>query len=67
MRRPAFLPARCQSNGSAHKLQAKLTLIDTSHSGEQVTITVDQQPGSRRTHDGAYGSSWLLSAENTLL
>ena len=33
--------ARCQSNGSAHRLQAKLTLTDTSHSGEQVTITVD--------------------------
>ena len=29
--------ARCQSNGSAHRLQAKLTLTDTSHSGEQVT------------------------------
>ena len=38
--------ARCQSNGSAHKLQAKLTLTDTSHSGEQVTITVDGNPTS---------------------
>ena len=36
--------ARCQSNGSAHRLQAKLTLTDTSHSGEQVTITVDGTP-----------------------
>ena len=37
--------ARCQSNGgSAHRLQAKLTLTDTSHSGEQVTITVDGRP-----------------------
>ena len=36
--------ARCQSNGSAHKLQAKLTLTNTSHSGEQVTITVDGNP-----------------------
>jgi hypothetical protein len=36
--------ARCQSNGSAHKLQAKLTLTDTSHSGEQVTMTVDGNP-----------------------
>ena len=36
--------ARCQSNGSAHRLQAKLTLTDTSHSGEQVTITVDGNP-----------------------
>ena len=35
---------RCQSNGSAHKLQAKLTLTNTSHSGEQVTITVDGNP-----------------------
>ena len=36
--------ARCQSNGGGHKLQAKLTLTDTSHSGEQVTITVDGNP-----------------------
>ena len=36
--------ARCQSNGSAHRLQAKLTLTNTSHSGEQVTITVDGNP-----------------------
>jgi PQQ-like domain len=36
--------ARCQSNGSAHKLQAKLTLTNTSHSGEQVTMTVDGNP-----------------------
>jgi outer membrane protein assembly factor BamB len=36
--------ARCQSNGSAHRLQAKLTLTDTSHSGEQVIITVDGHP-----------------------
>ena len=36
--------ARCQSNGSAHRLQAKLTLTDTSHSGEKVTITVDDRP-----------------------
>ena len=36
--------ARCQSNGSAHKLQAKVTLTNTSHSGEQVTITVDGNP-----------------------
>ena len=31
--------ARCQSGGGGHKLQAKLTLTNTSHSGEQVTIT----------------------------
>ena len=36
--------ARCQSNGSAHRLQAKLVLTDTSHSGEKVTITVDDRP-----------------------
>jgi hypothetical protein len=36
--------ARCQSTGSAHRLQAKLTLTDTSHSGEKVTITVDDRP-----------------------
>jgi len=36
--------ARCQSNGTAHRIQAKLTLTDTSHSGEQVTITVDGNP-----------------------
>ncbi len=36
--------ARCKSNGSAHKLQARLTLTDASHSGEQVTITVDGDP-----------------------
>ena len=38
--------ARCQSDGSRHRLQAKLTLTDTSHSGEQVTITVDGNPNS---------------------
>ena len=37
--------ARCKSNGGGgHKLQAKLTLTDTSHSGEQVIITVDDHP-----------------------
>jgi hypothetical protein len=36
---------RCKSTGGGgHKLQAKLTLTDTSHSGEQVTITVDGDP-----------------------
>ena len=38
--------ARCQSNGTSHRLQARLTLTDTSHSGEQVTITVDGNPNS---------------------
>ena len=36
--------ARCKSTGGGQKLQAKLTLTDTSHSGEQVTITVDGNP-----------------------
>ena len=36
--------ARCQPSGGGHKLQARLTLTDTSHSGEQVTITVDGNP-----------------------
>jgi len=35
---------RCKSGGGGNKLQAKLTLTDTSHSGEQVTITVDGNP-----------------------
>src|SRR5580765_3951390 len=35
---------RCKSGGGGQKLQAKLTLTDTSHSGEQVTITVDGDP-----------------------
>ena len=35
---------RCKSGGGGQKLQAKLTLTDTSHSGEQVTITVDGVP-----------------------
>ena len=36
---------RCQSTGGGgHKLQARLTLTNTSHSGEQVTITVDGDP-----------------------
>jgi hypothetical protein len=32
---------RCKSGGGGQKLQARLTLTDTSHSGEQVTITID--------------------------
>ena len=35
---------RCKSGGGGQKLQARLTLTDTSHSGEQVTITVDGNP-----------------------
>jgi hypothetical protein len=37
---------RCKSSGGGDKLQAKLILTDTSHSGEQVTITVDGNPNS---------------------
>jgi PQQ-like domain len=36
--------ARCQSGGGGQKLQAQLILTNTSHSGEQVTITVDGNP-----------------------
>jgi photosystem II stability/assembly factor-like uncharacterized protein len=36
---------RCKATGGGgHKLQAKLTLTNTSHSGDQVTITVDGVP-----------------------
>jgi len=36
--------ARCKHTVNGDRLQAKLTLTDTSHSGEQVTITVDGNP-----------------------
>jgi hypothetical protein len=37
--------ARCKATGGGgHKLGARLTLTDTSHSGEQVVITVDGNP-----------------------
>jgi hypothetical protein len=35
---------RCVASPRGDKLQAKLTLTNTSHSGEQVTITVDGNP-----------------------
>ena len=35
---------RCKSGGGGRQLQARLTLTNTSHSGEQVTITVDGDP-----------------------
>jgi hypothetical protein len=38
--------ARCKHTVNGDKLQARLTLTDTSHSGEQVTITVDGNPNS---------------------
>jgi len=37
---------RCKHNTGGDKLQAKLTLTNTSHSGQQVTITVDGNPNS---------------------
>ena len=37
---------RCETSAGGDKLQAKLTLTNTSHSGEQVTITVDGTPHS---------------------
>jgi hypothetical protein len=38
--------AICQTNGADHRLRARLILTDTSHSGEQVIITVDGNPNS---------------------
>jgi hypothetical protein len=35
---------RCKSSGGGHTLQARLSLTDTSHSGEQVIFTVDGDP-----------------------
>jgi hypothetical protein len=35
---------RCKHNNAGDKLQAKLTLTNTSHSGQTVTITVDGNP-----------------------
>ncbi len=43
---------RCKSGGGGNKLQAKLTLTNTSHSGEQVTITVDGGDPIRVTING---------------
>ena len=37
---------RCKHTPNGDKLQARVTLTDTSHSGEQVTITVDGNPNS---------------------
>jgi len=51
---------RCQSNGSAHRLQAKLTLTNASHSGEQVSITFDGNP----THVTINGNKAQLSINN---
>jgi hypothetical protein len=35
---------RCTHTVNGDRLQAKLTLTNTSHSGQQVTITVDGNP-----------------------
>ena len=37
---------RCKPSANGDRLQAKLTLTNTSHSGQQVTITVDGNPNS---------------------
>ena len=36
--------ARCKAGSRGNRLQAQLTLIDTSHSGENVTISLDGEP-----------------------
>jgi hypothetical protein len=38
--------AHCRHNTGGDRLQARLTLTNTSHSGQQVTITVDGNPHS---------------------
>jgi hypothetical protein len=43
---------RCKSGGGGQKLQAKLTLTDTSHSGEQVAMTIDGGDPIRVTING---------------
>jgi hypothetical protein len=40
--------AQCNHTVNGDKLQAKLTLTDTSHSGQRVTITVDGNPSTVR-------------------
>ena len=52
---------RCKATGGGgHKLQAKLTLTDTSHSGEQIIMTVDAAP----IHVTINGSQAQLSINN---
>ncbi len=36
--------ARCKATGNGNSVQARLTLANTSHAGESVTLTVDGQP-----------------------
>lgn len=40
----ASFQARCKETAGRHRLQAQVTLSDTSHSGEMVTVTVDGAP-----------------------
>ncbi len=40
----ASIQARCKPTRNGHRLLARVTLTDTSHSGEQVTISVDGAP-----------------------
>ena len=51
---------RCKSVTGGDKLQARLTLTDTSHSGEQVTITVDGNP-NQVTISGNQASLQILN------
>src|SRR5207237_5093931 len=51
---------RCKSTRQGDKLQARLTLTDTSHSGEQVTITVDGNP-NQVTISGNQASLQILN------
>lgn len=36
--------ARCKATASGHRLQAQVTLTDSSHAGESVEVTVDGEP-----------------------
>ncbi len=40
----ASLQARCKAGGNGNRLLLRLNMTDTSHSGEEVTITVDGEP-----------------------
>jgi hypothetical protein len=54
---------RCQHANRGDKLQAKLTLTNTSHSGQQVTITVDGNPNQVTIN----GNTATLSINNEAL
>ncbi len=40
----ASFQARCKATAGGHRLQAQVTLSDSSHAGESVTVTVDGEP-----------------------